>query len=118
MASEVAIHKMMKRMNGRGAFNAASLRQLRKIAVDVLDAQEVCPPDKQVFVIVSSSAEDGWVCHKAGCSDVGRALAEANGAFVFTGTASQLPAQVITDDIREMGWSEDNVHLYPCCKKH
>jgi hypothetical protein len=79
-------------------------------------ALAVCPKDQKGFVVITSSI-DGWVAHKATCSDLGRELTTANAAHVFTGTADQIKAHAIDGEMAEMGWSQDDVHLRPCCKK-
>jgi hypothetical protein len=115
------VEQMMKKMNGRGAFNMSSMRLLRELATDAVKAlkvKEAIEPttgvaaENDVFVIVTSNIT-GWTAHKAMCSDIGRELTKATAAHIWVGKAEDIKAYVIDADMIELGYGQEDVKLLP-----
>jgi len=59
-----------------------------------------------------------WAIHKEGCSDIARSEVSKYGASTtgFEGSVESALAQVLDDEMKEMGYGREHVKVYPCCK--
>lgn len=54
--------------------------------------------------------------HRAGCRDLKKTCEAQNQTFEASSVADALSV-MIDEELIEMGWSEDDVKVFPCCGK-
>lgn len=75
--------------------------------------------ESKTFTILTHQTytNECWLIHKAGCRDIKReADKHASNTHDVTGTLQDALADVITEEVREMGYDEYSCKVHACCK--
>lgn len=73
------------------------------------------------LIIVSREiyADAPFAIHAAGCADIERSERKRNGTHcfkAFDGTVEAAVSDILDAEMREMGYDESHVRVFPCCK--
>lgn len=71
------------------------------------------------LVMIDMGHDGGWGIHKAGCRDIERdaRVNQTRPEKLTATTVEEAYREIIDAEILGMGFTRDDVHIHPCCKK-